>query len=676
MSDLFDDDPLADYQPGSSSPGPTPGDDSTARTQGPDEPADTAGPSDLDNESGWPTDDLAPGAFDDVEHREYRGTDLFPIEEYGDYADNYPDDAERLRTRRGHRDADAAAMSDSDIRGIAQRVVDTLRNCLAALQGRTGSELMDMLVYAANSKQALGYLGEDLVKVYARLSEILISEYDDDLLRTVDLGDICGIDTASAKVQAELGLIRLRVARDGLPKVPTAEWKACVNYVQRMISRQKALGLASAIAADETDESCMALFRTLEPPTASKTLQNESFSRSAQDWEAFDNAAEAEAPGFRIASGYPTLDFALTQKDSRGRDIEPRGSWAPGELHILAAPTGNGKSAAARRLITAAAEDLVVGWGREHDRVLIAISEESPKIVYQVAGLGKGQPSHHLAKNVIIANVGASRRRFVHAIWDCVIDAFGRSQDTGQAISSCGLPSLILLDYVQALQDDNETEVLAVERSANLLMRGCAAWDVAMMEQFSGESFAAYAGMSWPTGMESFKPAVLAFAQYRKLADPLYYPEDAKKANLDDFVLPNADGSPGWNVEVGDFRIPSQGEVRGSGVLINHATTLVVFHRSRPVANPRVVDPATGKMHLTDTRARWILQKARNGTSLPFVEMRFDSTASGLRGQFYDQRAEIAVERGLLNPTECYREAGDPILPHRTLKTPFDGISY
>ena len=182
--------------------------------------------------------------------------------------------------------------------------------------------------------------------------------------------------------------------------------------------------------------------------------------------------------------------------------------------------------------------------------------------------------------------------------------------------------------------------------------------------------------MSWPDGMDNFQPAVLGFAQFKKLADPQWYDPNAKGGSTEDFVIPNADGSPGWEVLPGDFRIPTQGEVRGSGVLLNHATSLLVGHRSRPQKNPKVVDPVTGKIRLVDSRARWILVKTRNGSDLPFVEMRFDSLTSGLRGQFFDYRAEIAIRKGMLNPTECYREEGDPILPHRPKRSPFDGVAY
>lgn len=621
---------------------------------------------------------LVDAAYTDVPITDYRDDEAFyPVEEFGSYADNYPQDASRLNAVHENRHTDQKQHGIDNTEGTVSKVLDTLRNCIAACHERTGAELLDLLTYMLSSDNVMAYIKKTHLKTYERISEVLISLYAEAQHQLVDLEDIPGLEVTSGAVQAEMTLIVTRLHREDLPKVPTATWKALVNHVQRISSRDRALELIAAIHDGDTDADCMDKFRSLEPPSANKTLVNEGYAKSAKAWEDADLAAAAEAPGFRISSGYPTLDYAFTQKDAKGKNTEPLGSWGPGELHIFAAPTGNGKSAAARRLITSAAEDLVVGWGREHDKVLLAITEEAPKIVYQVAGLGKGQPFHHLADNVVIASIGASRRRFIHAIWDCVIDAYHRAKTTGMPIANCGLPAFVVLDYVGGIVEDGEmADTTAIEKTANLLMRGVAAWDVQMMEEFSGESFAAYAGMGWPQGMDAFQPAVLGFAQFKKLADPQWYDPTQRGISIEDFVIPNQDGEQGWEVLPGDFRLPTQSEVRGSGILINHATSLIIGHRSRPQKNPKIVDKDTGKVRLADDRARWLLVKTRNGSDLPFIEMRFDSIPSGLRGQFFDLRAEIALHRKLITPTECYQEIGDPLLPPRPRRSAFDGISY
>jgi len=681
MAEWYDEDPLNDYNPGEPSPstkdadvppGPEPDmSDIPDHLAGIDIPEGY----ELLTEEGYPLDEQA---YADIEQRDYNtpGERFFPTEQYGGYEENYPEDAAAMRSRASHRAGDRAQMSDQGLDGTAEKVVDTLRNCYAAMQGRNGGEMLELVAFTLSSTAVMAYLDATMTKTYDRLAEVLVSEYADDRSRTVDLEDIPGIDAASSLVRGELTLIRTRVGRDGLPKTPSATWKALVNYVQRVASRQTAMRLAAAVDAGDSDELCMDLFRKMEPPTSSRTLQNTDFSRTAKEWEESDIAAAAEAPGFRISSGYPTLDYAFTQQDGRGVDIEPRGAWGPGEFHLIAAPTGNGKSSAGRTLVRNAAEDLVKGWGREHDKVLIAITEEAPRIVYTVAGMGMGQPFHHLASSLIIANIGASRCRFIHAVWDTIIDAYHRSQETGVPIVNCGLPSLIVLDYIGGLTGEETNEAAATEKTANLLLRGVAMWDLLGMESFTGESFAAYAGMGWPAGMENYQPAVLGFAQFVKLKDPLWFDPNARGANVEDFMIPNPDGSAGWEVLPGDFRIPTQGEIRGSGVQANHSTSILILHRSRPQKNPKVFNKETGRVKLADDRARWILVKTRNGSNLPFIEMRFDSIPSGLRGQFFDRRAEHAIARGLLRPTDCYMEAGDPILPHRPVRTPFDGISY
>ena len=235
------------------------------------------------------------------------------------------------------------------------------------------------------------------------------------------------------------------------------------------------------------------------------------------------------------------------------------GCWEPGTFHAVAAGTGHGKSALSRRLVTAAAEDLVVGWGHEHAKVLIAITEEAPKIIY----LAERQPFHHARENVVIADVGASRRRFVHAV-----------------------------------------------------------------------------------------------------------------CSEADYSVENADGTPGWQIKPGDYVVPTRSEIRGSGVLQNHLTSLSVAHRSRPQKNEKITDPATGRVRLEDDRGRIIFLKTRNGADLKFIPMLFDSNPEGLRGQYYDLLAERAIAGGKLPTAASYTQEGDPILPPRPAHSPFAGIAY
>jgi len=560
---------------------------------------------------------------------------------------------------------------------LADTAVGTLHQCLASCQGRTGAELLDMLSYAISSDQVMSYLDPSERKTFVRLSEIMTSAFGVDRQAAVDWFDIPDLQAASPRVLRQVSAVRSLIGSKDLPTNPAGTWRALVGRVTRISARGKALHLAQAIDADEPDEVLMDVFRSMVPPSSRTEVVNASFSRSAAEWEAHDRSAAASAAPYRISSGYPTLDWSLTMKNTDGSPAEPLGAFAPGEFHVVAAPTGNGKSAMSRRLITAAAQDLVVGWGRANDRVLICITEESPRIVYEAAGLAAGGQFHHLASNVTIANTGASRRRIVHAVWDQVLTAVHLSRETGISLDQAGLPAMIVWDYIGGTVEAGEPQdTVAMERNANLAMRGFAQWDIDAMEMFSGESFSAYAGMPWPENFGSFKPVVVAFAQFVKLKDPLWYDPTIKGISVSDFVVERPDGSAGWEVRPGDFRLPTQGEVRGSGVLINHATSLLFLHRSRPQKNPKVMDPKTGKFRLVDNRARIMLVKTRNGADLPFIPMQFDSQPSGPRGQFFDVLAEAAIESGKLDPGEAYSESGDPITPPRPCRTPFDSVAY
>lgn len=558
---------------------------------------------------------------------------------------------------------------------LAARIVTTVRDCLAATHGRYGDEVVDLVRYMLGSDLVMDQLDKDQVRTFKRVGEVLSSVALDNPEGEFDLFDIPDLESATAKVVNEVNKLRAIAKLEAAVTNPTSTWRALCDQVQRQACADGARSLIEAIGEDLPADELMKAFTGLEPPTTVKTVVNASFSRTAGEWMKADAEAAAARPAYGISSGYRTLDLVLTLKDAQGRPAEAIAAWRPGEFIGIAAATGNGKSALARPLVTAAAEDLVHGWGHEHAKVLIAITEEAPSIVYRAAGLGEGQPFHHLKDNVVIADVGASRRRFVHAVWDCVIDAYHLSKATGKPIVDCGMPEAIFLDYIGGIVEAGEgVDTTAIENTANLIMRGLCGWRVQEMEQFSGESFSAYAGMSWPAGMEDFRPAVITFIQTRKLQKAEFY--DPKTGNVADFTVEKADGSAGWEVRPGDFIIPQRSDVRGSGILQNHLTTLIVAHRSRPQNNGKVLDKETGKLRLEDDRARLIFHKTRNSSDTPFVPMRFDSNYEGLRGAFYDLMAEQAIEQGIIKPLPSYVHPGSPILPDRPTRSPFAGIAY
>lgn len=559
---------------------------------------------------------------------------------------------------------------------LADDILDTIRVCLASMSGRSCAEGMDMIGFILSSSIVTDQLDDTTMRRTKRLFDVLSYAWGDDPHAVIDYDDVPDIDAAGSSVAYEFTRIASTRGHDLVPN-PAGTWRALVGKVTRQATKQAAARLIQACDTDAPDEELMAKFRAIVPPSAKTEVRNADFSMTASQWEAAYRQAASTTAAYRISSGYPTMDYALTAKDPHGNDAEPFGSFAPGEFHVFGGATGNGKSAWARPLARNMAYDLVHGWGYSKAQILYAFTEENASIILRAAGIAEGMPFHHLADNVTLANVGPSRKRLVHAVWDLVIKAYHRSQEQGIPITECELPYAIFWDYIGGTAEAGEAvDTVAAQLNADLAMRGFAQWDPYAMETFSGESFSAYAGMPWPDGMEFFRPVVIAFAQFRKLADPVWYDPNNKSCNLADFTIENSDGSPGWEVQPGDFRVPTQSELRGSGILANHATAIYTLHRSRPQKNEKFLDHALGRYRLQDDRARVIPTKTRNSTDLNFFPMRFDSQPSGVRGQFYDVLASEAIRNGQLTPTDCYREEGDPILPPRQVRTPFDLVTY
>ena len=611
-----------------------------------------------------PGDYAAPADFDQVPPPEFSMDDVPPADEY--------EPAPRQRDEREPRGKQPPGTPE-EREDMADSVLSSLRDCLAATHGSAGQEVIDLLTYMTGSDNALAYLDKKTVQTWRRVANVLRGCAADDPSRQFDLFDVPDLEAASSRVIVEIDAVRARVGAKDLPKSPTSTWRALVDRVQRLVAKDGARRILEGIEDDLPDEDLMKAFSELEPPTTRKSLMNSAYSRTAGEWERAEVQAAAERPLYRLSSGYPTLDWAVTAKNKGGDLAEPLGTFAPGEFWVVAAGSGMGKSSFTRPVIRAITEDGKVGWQHRHFTTLIAHTEESPKVIYEAAALGAGDPFHHLAENVVIADIGASRVKLCHAVWDLVIEAYHRSKETGKPIVDCGLPEFIVLDYITGVQGPGESETLASEITANYLMRGLANWKLSDQESYTGENFAAYAGMSWPEGMDNFRPAVMALAQFRKLEGVQAY--EPGKCNVDDFVVEDANGQPMWEVQPGDFRIPKIAEIRGSGVIVQNATGVLVLHRSRPTAT-KFKDPETGENRLSDDRARFIFLKTRNSADMKSVPMRFDSNPSGKRGQFYDLLAEKAIQAGKLRPLPSYTRAGDAIVPPRPTKSPFDGVAY
>lgn len=546
--------------------------------------------------------------------------------------------------------------------GEPERVQRVLREVLASLDGQASDSVIATVSRIAREKAMLDRVESSWRPVIEGVLEVL--QFECSALAgvgTIDFSFLPAAANHSAQVAEELELLR-HVAP--IPN-PMSAFEALVEAIQSGITKQAALELIRSVDEKATAAVKMKHFRSIPPPTRQREVQNNTWARTAAEWMDEASAAEGSATDLILSSGYPTLDIAASGS------AEMPGLIKPGEFWVGAAGTGHGKSAFTRRVFTSMLEDLTSGWGFSEARGILGFTEEEAWDVAKAAQLDKGQPYHHLANNAVLAKLGESRKRVVQVVYDLVIDAARRAEATGSPITEF-LPYFYFLDYIQAIKEPGENpDTEGVARTADLMMRGIAAWDQEMMGSISGLDFREYAGMDWPDGMDNHRVAVFCLSQLRKEGNDHNVFFRKGRSTVSDFTVVDANGVPMWDPMEDDYAIPNRSDLRGSGVLLNHATGLIFFHRSRPTASVRR-DPSGKVIGLTDTRARFIVPKARKSVSMPYIPVRFDSNPEGFRGQFYDDLAwENCVVNGRMEVSDSCQREGDPILPKRPARSPW-----
>ena len=554
---------------------------------------------------------------------------------------------------------------------LQQQAVRTIRRVLASMHGKPAGDLTEMIEHVRANPRVLSSLDEDVQDIFEGLLEALdhtCAHISGDLDLT-DVPIIDEFDVYDHRVCRELGEVRdhLGTHQDGYD--PQLEWFTLVETVQRDAARRgyiKAVGLVDAKAPAR---QLMEVHRELElPTTKGGGTVGDAEPLTADEWELQITRQRAGSQLLRVSSGYRTLDLSATSPG------EPLGWITVGELNIKAAGTGQGKSSDASIAVPAAAQDLV-NWGMPQGKVLLLHSEEEEEVKMTQMQLWSGMRHHHLRRNIAIRKVGTRLQRAAEAIYDTVIRAMKEARG-GDIIPY--LPHVCYVDYIQALKADaNQVEHVAVAQSANFFLYGLAAWDFTEMALYSGVDFREYAGMALPDGMDHHRVAVVCYAQLIKQSgERQWFRPDARSTPIGDFVVEGPSGEPGWEVQPGDLRVPSQDEVRGGGQLLQHASNLIFLHRSKP--NQPVIRPKEGPAYLADPRARFILSKTRNGADMAFVPMRFSSNPNpGVnKGQYFDFLAEDAMAQGRFRPDASWSISGDPIVPRRADANPLAGVRY
>jgi hypothetical protein len=618
--------------------------------------------------------DVPPPPLDDDQIASYL-EESYPDDSYLDEVYN---DGPAQRTSSTHRSSRRSPRTSRSGQ-MADAVFSTFCNVLAATDGSSASQFTSLISQIRVSDKALDELDDARRRILEGVLELV--EFEITVLSPESplvLDDCSAVPFAADDVKAALDTI---VALDTatLPENPMGAWVAVCNEVQSRRTRRMLDHLASAIDGRRPASEQLQIFDRLEPPAPHVAVVREEGIRTVDKLLEDLEESGASLSSYRLPSGFPTLDATQT---GEGDEI---GLIAPGENLLILGPTGTGKSSieyALHRGTTLALTQLY-----PDALSILAHTEEESRVKATAIGLKRGQRWHFLAKNIVIENIGSSRRRLAELFFDTIAHAIRRSQETGRHPIEFVCHKMHI-DYIQAIGEQGENEQVSVINTSELILRGFQACNPEEIEKYSNVNFTRYTGMKWPEELEHHRVAVITYGQLRKSGSDsvMFFDPSNKKHSISQFALEDPRDEPTWSdpsgnkwcweVNGGDFRLFTKDDIYGSSKPLQNATSVLLLHRSRPQKNPVGWRDEFGRPHLVDTRARLILDKARNGQQALYVPMAFDVMPDGFRAQYYDVVAENLVRDGLITVDEFYQQPGDPMIPKRPPKSPFVNLRY
>lgn len=571
-----------------------------------------------------------------------------------------------------------AAMQRRDA-NMGAKVYAIFQSVLAASDGEPVSKVAALVSQIRVSDKALDELDVDSRRILESVLEVL--EFEFTVLSQESPLSIRACSTTQFVADEVAAALESIVSLDtaSLPENPMGTWVAVCNEVQSRRTRRMLGELASAIDARRPASEQLQIFDRLEPPAPHVAVVREEGIRTVDRLLEELEEAGASLSSYRLPSGFPTLDATQTG------DGDELGLIAPGENLLILGPTGTGKSSIEYALHRGTTLSLTQMYPDALS--ILAHTEEESAVKATAIGLRRGQRWHFLAKNIVIENVGSSRRRLAELFFDTVAHAVRRSQETGRHPIEFVVHKMHI-DYIQAIAEQGENEQTSVITTSELILRGFQACNPEEIEKYSKVNFTRYTGMKWPDELEHHRVAVITYGQLRKSGSDsvMFYDPSNKKHSVSQFALEDPRDEPTWEdptgnkwcweVTPGDFRLFTKDDIYGSSKPLQNATSVLLLHRSRPQKNPVGWRDEHGRPHLVDTRSRLILDKARNGQQALYVPMAFDVMPDGFRAQYYDVVAENLVRSGAIEVEEFYQQPGDPMIPKRPPKSPFVNLRY
>lgn len=563
-----------------------------------------------------------------------------------------------------------------------KEILEKTFEVIAALESKAVEDGLDIINSMAGSS-VFELLSKDQKTAMSSTLEVIAFVLTNSPGGRVDLCSILNsdvIDVYPTTVKTNLNEIIQKINPATPRGAANLKWSSLRETVQRARSYQQASALLTAIEEKRSATELVEVHSKIEPPTTVARISAKKPFKTAYDLGLETLVDSSVLHRMRLSSGFPGLDHALT-----GTTDKETGFISLGENVIIVAPSGTGKSAFSYSISVAMAKSMV-NHGLDDAFGIFAHTEESSYVKMQAAGLNPGQRYHNLAKNIIIENVNASRKRLVTLCYDVVERAHEKSASSGRPITDF-LPYFFILDYIQSITEAGEDKNTATDRTSELLIRGIQEWDPESMKLYGGVSYQEYTGNQWPTGMEGHKVATVGFAQIRKGSNDKNN-SYAPGMDLTDFTLEDRSDNPPWRpegssegyqwkVEVGDMKMYKSNDIAYAATIQNNATNILFLHRSRP-KNGKKVRAADGSLHLEETnmRARIIFEKTRNSAGLAFVPMVFDSDSSGFRGRWYDPLAPVLAELGEYEFDDVYETWEDIMVPKPIYSSALDKIHY
>lgn len=465
-------------------------------------------------------------------------------------------------------------------------------------------------------------------------------------------------------IRPDVETILLRITNMAPAPHPESSLAGAMFLARKTLSKSAAQTLIDAIDGGTDPERLAELYQDIPPPSAIDGGAATGENPTVASLHDLDMSSQ-----FVFSSGFRTLDEAL-----HTRPEYPKGFVRSGQLCLLVAPSGAGKTSAMNTIVVAMALDMIAQGSK--GQLLYHHNEDDTQDIFDSMGIGPGKRYNYLAESIAFVKT-TSRLELLKMFYLAVLRAKRLSLATGLPITMT-MPPCFVTDYFQALSEAGENETQSSIITANLLLYGIANCDPIALANYGGMSFQEFTGEAWPDGLEGFNIAVVATAQLLIKGNAVGYEPD--RHDWRNYAVADAADQPSWEPLPGDAPLASKDDIRGATTILQHATTMIALHRPKHQNNPPAGVDSAGWPTLADSRGFFTILKARFGQNMLVIPMEFNLQRNGgSKAQYIDRWAERAIMQPnskIEYDQRVWLGSGDPILPIRPTRTKAHLVRY